>query len=427
MKIFITGIICFGSLTAFSQNINTLINAKETERVEKILSSDEMQGRRVFTAGIEKAATFIEGEFKKAGLQPLGNAHSYRQEFEMVKPQLVSLQASIDGAPINENNIVIASAKATISGTEKDQWSVIKIDKKENPFIVAMKAMETKGNKLVLVDTSLSKMFPRFKYFSRQLFSTAPDVVFVLTSKDHFNSFSINATQSLTTQKLANIVGLLPGRLKKNEYVIFSGHYDHLGIGKAVNNDSIYNGANDDAAGTTAVILLANYFKAMHNNQRSIVFAAFTAEEIGEYGSAYFSHQFNPDQVKAMFNIEMIGTESKWGKNSAYITGFEKTDMGTILQKNLKGSAFQFYPDPYPDQQLFYRSDNTTLAKQGVPAHTISTSKMDSEPNYHKPSDEIATLNMSNMAEIIKAIAISSSSIISGKDTPTRVDTSDLK
>ena len=129
----------------------------------------------------------------------------------------------------------------------------------------------------------------------------------------------------------------------------------------------------------------------------------------------------DPSKVVAMFNIEMIGTESKWGNNSAYITGFEKTDFGAILQRNLEGSNFKFYPDPYPKEQLFYRSDNARLAAQGVPAHTISTSKMDVEANYHKLSDEVSTLDLDNMTEIIKAIAISSQSIISGKDTPSRV------
>jgi Zn-dependent M28 family amino/carboxypeptidase len=101
--------------------------------------------------------------------------------------------------------------------------------------------------------------------------------------------------------------------------------------------------------------------------------------------------------------------------------------MGEILKKNLTGSPFTFYPDPYPDQNLFYRSDNATLAELGVPAHTISTSKMDSEPNYHKASDEVQTLDLDNMTEIIKAIAKSATSIISGEDTPSRVDTTKLK
>jgi hypothetical protein len=127
-----------------------------------------------------------------------------------------------------------------------------------------------------------------------------------------------------------------------------------------------------------------------------------------------------------MFNIEMIGTESKWGKNSAYITGFEKTDLGKILQKNLQGSSFSFYPDPYTDQNLFYRSDNATLALLGVPAHTISTSKMDSEANYHKLSDEVDTLDLNNMTEVIKSVIISAKSIVNGKDTPSRVKADEL-
>jgi Zn-dependent M28 family amino/carboxypeptidase len=123
----------------------------------------------------------------------------------------------------------------------------------------------------------------------------------------------------------------------------------------------------------------------------------------------------------AMFNIEMIGTESKWGTNSAFITGYEMSDMGKILEKNLEKTNFKFYPDPYPKQGLFYRSDNATLARLGVPAHTISTSKMDVEKYYHTQDDEIETLDMKNMAEIIKAIALSSQTIVAGKDTPSRV------
>jgi len=202
--------------------------------------------------------------------------------------------------------------------------------------------------------------------------------------------------------------------------VVFSAHYDHLGVAKN-GVDKIYNGANDDASGTTAVIALAKYFKELGQNERTIVFVAFTGEEVGGFGSKVFSENIDYKKVVAMFNIEMIGTESKWGKNSAYITGFEKSDFGTILQKNLEGSNFSFNPDPYPNEQLFYRSDNARLAALGVPAHTISTSKMDAEPNYHKLSDEVSTLDLENMTEIVKAIAVSSQTIVNGTDTPTRV------
>lgn len=233
--------------------------------------------------------------------------------------------------------------------------------------------------------------------------------------KSYRQQFLANETQA------NNVIGILPGKSKPNEYVVFSAHYDHLEKASS-GEDPIYNGANDDASGVTAVITLANYFKHLNTNERTLVFVLFTGEEIGGFGSKYFSEGINPDQVVAMFNIEMIGTESKWGKNSAYITGYEKSDFGTILQNNLKGTSFSFQPDPYPAEQLFYRSDNARLAALGVPAHTISTSKMDSEPNYHKVSDEVSTLDLENMTEIIKSIAISAQSIVNGTDTPQRIE-----
>jgi Zn-dependent M28 family amino/carboxypeptidase len=282
--------------------------------------------------------------------------------------------------------------------------------------------MKSKQKYLVLVNTTHANNFQRLRRFNRESFDEKAPVVFVLTNENP-TAFHFEIKNKITTSSLANVVGVLPGKSKKNEYVIFSAHYDHLGIGKPdANGDSIYNGANDDAAGTTAVIMLANYFSKLNNNERTLIFVTFTAEEIGGFGSQYFSKQIDPEKTVAMFNIEMIGTDSKWGDNSAYITGYERSDFGEILQSNLKGTDFHFEPDPYPKQNLFYRSDNATLAALGVPAHTISTSKMDNEPNYHQQSDEITTLDMNNMAEIIKAIAISSKTIVSGKDTPTRVE-----
>ena len=281
-------------------------------------------------------------------------------------------------------------------------------------------------NVLVLVDTSYATNFSRLTSSRRAIFSTDKNTIFILGSMIPKN-FTIETKLEITEQKLANVVGVLPGKSRKNEFIVFSGHYDHLGVGKPVDGDSIYNGANDNAAGTTAVIMLAKYFKKLNNNERTIVFVAFTAEEVGGYGSQYFSRQYDADKVIAMFNIEMIGTDSKWGKNAAYITGYDKTDMGSILQKNLEGTGFTFYPDPYPTQNLFYRSDNATLARLGVPAHTISTAKMDGEPHYHKVSDEIESLDMENMAMIIKSIALSSRSIISGKETPARVKVEELR
>jgi Zn-dependent M28 family amino/carboxypeptidase len=416
------------SVSSFGQKALKLINEKETERIERVLSADEMKGRKTFSPEIEKAAAFIANEFEKNGLQKWNGSNSFLQEFSMIGRKLISKTGKVNNAEVEGKNIIAISPKATLEITERSGYEKLVFDKDKNLMQSIRKIISAEKNTIVFADTSNAKVFARLSQMGGAIFSNHADILLVMTNEVP-STFEFNVKQEISKQPLANVVGVIPGKSKPNEYVIFSGHYDHIGINSKnmINNDSIYNGANDDAAGTTAVIMLSKYYKELNDNERTLIFATFTAEEVGGFGAQYFSQQFNPDQVVAMFNIEMIGTESKWGKNSAYITGYEKTDMGALLQKTLDGTGFNFYPDPYPDQNLFYRSDNATLARLGVPAHTISTSKMDSEPNYHKASDEIGTLDMSNMTAIIRAIALSAKGIVDGKDTPTRVDTSSLR
>lgn len=425
-KILLTGLLVTITSFLFSQRIGKIINAKKVKQIEKVLAADDMQGRKAFTPGSEKAAAFIAREFKKAGLQTLNGTNNYLQEFIMIQPKLVSISGMVNGEPAGENTVIAITCQPQLQVNEKSGYGKAMIKKGDKLFNKAAALLKGNENLVIMVDTSFAKDFARLVYYKRNIFKTEKNVLFILTDKEP-SFFSIEAKHEIKESKLMNVVGVLPGKSLKDEYVIFSGHYDHLGVGKPnAQQDSIYNGANDDAAGTTAVMMLAKYFAKVKNNERTLVFAAFTAEESGGYGATYFSRQFDPAKVMAMFNIEMIGTESKWGTNSAYITGYEKTNMGEILQRNLSGTQFTFHPDPYTEQNLFFRSDNATLARLGVPAHTISTSKMDSEKYYHTQEDEIETLDMKNMAEIIKAIALSSRTIISGKDTPTRVKADEL-
>ncbi len=422
-KVFVTGLLITIAPFLFAQEIDAVINSKEVERIENVLASDEMRGRKISTPEIEKAADFIAAEFKAAGLKAW-DGNGFRQNFVTVSVKQVSLSATFDDLSVDPQKIVLITSEPEITIDQSSGYETGRIKAGDELFESSFAFAGAPKNMIVLVDSSFARNFPRLSFFKHERFKSDKNIVFVLGSELP-KKFSITSRHEVKEQKLANVVGILPGKSRKEELVIFSGHYDHLGVRKPVNGDSIYNGANDDAAGITAVILLAKYFTGLKNNERTLVFAAFTAEEVGGLGSQYFSKQFPPDKVMAMFNIEMIGTESKWGKNSAYMSGFEKTDMGKILQKNLEGTGFSFYPDPYPEQKLFLRSDNATLAKLGVPAHTISTSKMDNEPNYHKPSDEVKTLDLENMAMIIRSIALSSRTIVAGKDTPTRVKPED--
>ncbi|HVU97552.1 MAG TPA: M28 family peptidase [Puia sp.] len=410
-----------------AQNIDKIINETSVEQTERTLSSDDMRGRAVFTPDIERAADYIESRFKAAGLKTWNGSDSYRQPFTMVQATPVSAAGILDGEAVPAAHVIAMSSATELSIDENSGYEKVWIKAGHNFATEVMHYIHEKKNYLVLVDTSYAANFSRLSRFGRQQFKSPTNVICVLSSVNPTH-YSIKVQQEIKESALANVVGILPGKKKKNEIVIFSGHYDHLGVTKQpIKGDSIYNGANDDASGTTAVIELADYFSKQKNNGRTLVFAAFTAEEVGEYGSQYFSSQFDPERVKAMFNIEMIGSESKWGGNSAFITGFERSDMGKILQRNLEGSKFTFYPDPYPEQQLFYRSDNASLARQGVPAHTISTTQIDKDKYYHQLTDELSTIDIPNMVRIIKAIALSSATIVDGTDTPSRVDKNQIR
>jgi hypothetical protein len=409
---------------SYAQDVNKLISQADVERIIKTLSADDMQGRATFSPGIDKAATFIEGEFKKAGIKPLAGAAGFRQTFSKTRFSTANVKVSLDGVEVPADKVSVSAGTAFNWKSDADVEVVtIGADKK---LPTEYRAIVRGGKKtLAIVDPSFEDLFKRIQARNSSgviadKASTAPAVVFVLGTAVP-KAFDVFAEVKEEKLSLSNVAGMIPGKSKPNEYVIFSGHYDHLGIIKPMDGDSIANGADDDATGTTAVISLAKYYKKLNNNERTLIFVAFTAEEIGGYGSKYFSQQMNADQVVAMFNIEMIGKDSKFGPKTAFITGFERSDFGPILQKNLEGTEFKFHPDPYIKENLFYRSDNATLAALGVPAHSISTDQIDSDKLYHSVNDEFESLDVNNIIATIRAIALSSRSIVSGKDTPTRI------
>jgi hypothetical protein len=419
------GILCITSLLyACATQRAVEVNTSDVERIIKTLSADDMTGRALFTPGIEKAARFIEGEFRDIGLQPLDSERNFRQEFKMTLIRLGDQTAVVNGIPIPSQNIIVISDLKNIKWTTSSA-KIVYIKPGEVFFDRYRSIVQSEENTLVIVGEEYADAFKRLRDNSRRdrVIEKAGDtsIIFILTDETELKDYRVEITNSITEAPLFNITGMIRGKSKPEEYVIFSGHYDHIGTLKAVDGDSIANGADDDASGVTAVISLARYYKRLNNNERTLIFVAFTAEEIGGVGSKYFSEKLDPEKMIAMFNIEMIGKDSKFGRNTAFITGYERSDFGEILQRNLAGSAFKFYPDPYPEQELFYRSDNATLAALGVPAHTISTVQIDKDKNYHTVNDEFETLDVVNIYSTIQAIALSSRSIVAGMDTPRRI------
>ena len=241
----------------FSQKALKVIKIKETERIEKMLSSDEMQGRRTFTPGIEKAANFIASEFEKIGLQKWNNGNSHLQSFSMIRTKTSSLKAMVDGNAADPKKINVVSVQPSLSMNAASGYDVVKIAKGANYVTEVRKAIGGSKNTLLLVDTSHAAMFARFPQRGGQYYGSQSNVVLLLTDKSSAD-VSVELKQEITEMPLANVVGIIPGKSKANEYVIFSGHYDHLGINtrNMVNNDSIYNGANDGLS--IALILRCN-------------------------------------------------------------------------------------------------------------------------------------------------------------------------
>ncbi|MFY0592358.1 M28 family metallopeptidase [Roseivirga sp.] len=402
-----------------------VIDQAEVTRIITTLAADDMEGRMIFTPGIEKAARFIESEFKKAGLEYIDGLDSYQQQFNMYALTPKESSVKINGIDIAAESI-ISMANAESFTMELTGSNIVMVGANDNMQAKFGEARGMEGKTLMVVHSKHKGLFGRYKgFFSRgsnvMKLDAENGIIMVLSDAEKVNELEVSVNNNVKTQSLANVAGKITGN-RPNEIVLFSAHYDHLGI-SGDGEDKIYNGANDDASGTTAVMTLAKYFKDTGKKpERTIMFVAFTAEESGGFGSTYFSQQLNPDEIVAMFNIEMIGTSAKEGTNSAWITGFDKSSFGTLLQKAVEGTKYTFYPDPYPKQNLFYRSDNATLARLGVPAHSISTTQIDIDPHYHKASDEVSTIDLEHMTNTIKALAAAATRMISGEDTPTRVD-----
>jgi Zn-dependent M28 family amino/carboxypeptidase len=199
-----------------------------------------------------------------------------------------------------------------------------------------------------------------------------------------------------------NAIGILRGTDLAGEVVLLTAHLDHLGIGPAnTAGDTIYNGADDDASGTTAVLALARALASGSRPRRTIVFALFGSEELGGFGNAGFlAHPPVPlAAIVANLEFEMIGRpDPAIPYDSLWLTGFERSNLGSELQKH----GAHVVPDPHPQQNFFKRSDNIALARQGIVAQTISSFGL--HKDYHQPSDELAMIDFNHLENAVASM-----------------------
>lgn len=205
-----------------------------------------------------------------------------------------------------------------------------------------------------------------------------------------------------------NIVGVVEGEDPelKDEFVIVGAHYDHIGQGKEVNGDVIANGANDNAAGTVAVVELAKKFASVKDNRRSLMFVLFSAEEEGLLGSKHIAKRLKAEglDLYTMLAFEMIGVPMQDKEYLTYITGFNTSNMAEKLNEYSGEEVVGFLPQA-AQYNLFNRSDNQPFYEQfQVPAQAISTFDFTNYDFYHHVSDEASEMDIAHMAEVVETI-----------------------
>ncbi|AXT19767.1 M28 family peptidase [Flavobacteriaceae bacterium AU392] len=214
---------------------------------------------------------------------------------------------------------------------------------------------------------------------------------------------SVKIANKIKRDASKNVIAILPGSEHKDEYIIYSGHWDHLGVGKPVKNDSIYNGAVDNASGTACLLSIAEAFTKGEQPKRSIVFIAVTAEEQGLLGSGYYAEHPIYDPKKTVANINMDALSSPGKMKDLTITGFGHSEMDEYAKEVAETQGRYIIPDPEAEKGYFFRSDHFNFAKIGIPAlyasgsyegfeHSIEEIKQLNDEyrihRYHQPLDE---------------------------------------
>ena len=398
------------------------------------LASDLLEGRDTPSRGLDIAAEYIAAQFQLMGLKPAGSDGYFQttnvalrtpdpQDLEFVitsggKSVQVTADQSylIPAEPlfIEERPLIVINEQTSVNATTvrgavvylESTKAFGKVDGKE-PALVLYPARRLPGRaRVVLPDIQEPLQVPIVNADLADLLRGATDAHITLRARA--------AHEQLVPVR--NVAGLLPGSDPQlwEQYVIVSAHYDHLGLATS-GVDRIFNGANDDASGVATVLETASALAALPvHPKRSILFLTFFGEEKGMLGSQYYAaHPLKPlAQTIAQLNLEQMGRVDSNApvktpvtkRNSANLTGWDYSSVSRTLQAAALQVGISLSKDSKASDQYFARSDNASLAKLGIPAHTMSVTY--EFPDYHEVSDEWQKIAYGNMARVNRAVAL---------------------
>jgi aminopeptidase YwaD len=404
---------------------------------EEFLASDAMQGRGSATHDEEVTATYVASEFLGYGLKTAPGMTGYIQKAAVVQPVLDGHATIAAGSATlaegSDFHLMMATGQTAsgpllrvdakdIAQAKVRRGAVVLLEHvpADKPAMQMVRPLFRAGATVVLVqeDASTQKFLTMLggkarismrledgppEHHAVTLAALTPAAMAKLAAlKDAETvSLTVHAVPQTAPRFTYNAIGYLPGIDPKAGTILLTAHLDHLGMRPQVNGDGIYNGANDDAAGTTAVLELAHALASGPPLRRSILFVCYGSEEAGELGSTYFGeHPPVPlKELVANLEFEMIGNQDpKMPKGVLLLTGWERSNLGPALKEH--GALLG--PDPYPEQKFFERSDNYALALNGVVAHTAAG--WGTVPTYHQPDDDLQHLDLPFMTAAIQSL-----------------------
>jgi hypothetical protein len=425
------------------------------------LASDELGGRGTGTPEFEIAAAYVAARFRGAGLEGGGAEGSFFHETVTTQTRLPSAAklTGSDGAPIAHWGILAAgdqlqSIDGPVQSIALDSWREgppANTDPKDNvpaigPIVRGSFTTEAKGSramsqlvrvanhlqaagaKLLLLDAEPGSEWVRQSELLRARPRVAAGsgfpipVVLVAAATKIPDPIRAEIPAMLREEKvMRNVIGILRGAdaEQSQEAVVYSAHLDHLGSNPNMEGDRIYNGADDDASGVTAVLSLADAFAAMPQKPaRSLIFMTFWGEESGLLGSKQFVERptWPLDKIVANVNIEMIGRPEGGARGKIWMTGWQESDLGAIMRESASRWGTEIFEHPKFSSMLYRASDNWSFVQRGVVAHSFSAGSL--HEDYHQPDDEWDRLEIPHMTRVIRGLMLGSLPLIDGTATP---------
>ena len=458
------GLVCSPALFAQKQDIEKRFGSKDAISQFTYLASDALMGRDPIRPEMKLAYTFIAQELEKAGAKPLPGANGFFQDipFNLSSPPTKGSVQMGDFSFSQGQNLLVLDGNS-FSGT----YEVVEI---------GFGSVEEFAGKDLKGKIAISNVGAPNKFSPNQLFAegrakakrakeagavalierfNVPSVPWQLVSGflnrpqmglDQGEASNLpylwveDLKNQLTGTNLGNATLAIEGKVNrkidgknvlamiegtdpqlKNEYILLSAHYDHVGIGTPdETGDSIYNGARDNAVGTVAVLNAAKYF-AKNPTKRSILLALWTAEEKGLLGSAYFAN--NPllplNQVVYNLNIDNAGYNDT---SIITVIGLGRTTADFLINEAVAEFGLTAKADPSPEQGLYDRSDNVNFARKGIPApsFTLGFTAFDDAINkyYHKAADEVESFDLNYAQLYWKSYILSAQKIANWSQKP---------